>query len=894
MLLEIEPYSIQANMQRAGRRAKKDNTNKAKSSRGSASANQNVININLGHLTERTVTERKKKKIETKKKRPVKKEAEEKPVVKKPKTEPKPEVERLTDLKKQYTELTRSVDMRMIPEGCRDVPDRLLTPTTPEQVRELIRYLEDCIRKIRLTSSRGMVPPTGVSVSPTPGMPPAPPGAGGVRLPGAPSPLGFYGGSTYAQQVAEQQRREKEEEERKKKEEEERKKKEEEERKKKKPPQDKEPAGPGRITAQTSDNIPPNMDKQKVKNYVRQMVQKFQKSRRSVLQQLNRIGDKTSDRYLSLYIQSDQDQLELAAFFDKISVLVSNPNYNTFSAAETTELLAYIDSLWQQVQNFLQVGELPEFTREMAQKVSGIQNISSTWGKDVAQRVVDLIAQKEGKSADQVIKENANWLNQVSSWGRDTAWIFGLLNTAFTAAPTVTEAALSMGAVNMPGLGAILPAGVAAATGPLALSVGTGAGIAALAIAANEILAGGPGSSLRPVDDPTQAPTTVREQFRNMISDLREQSQVMVRLADYAVTSEEAARGVYNGYVKDRMLNRRVTRREYQMQLLRDAAALYPQLSEDDQVAKDLKIAMENLREKIKAFFVETSRWKEEWVDPDDGQDDDGQDDDDDDVSPPPSGDVDTIVPEEPKGPDMLQEGMVPHPSCPDSHPKLCSGIMTLSGEPGDNGGALCLRADDRCDMVFETWSLRGLRDRATRPTAFEEGPPGRGGGQGDDTALGEQINLAMTSIQLRRSQIDDTLINPVTNGAEASAAYLEYVNKGLPPLIVSGPVRGPALTQYERDIALLNQGINLYNEAQRLSSQQRIMIGRATLSLGEKMVEALNHMKSKSDTDFAIGIGTDRGNLPSLFLSGLFEQRRDTVQQAIAALKANSARGEL
>jgi hypothetical protein len=148
MLLEIEPYSIQANMQRAGRRAKKDNTNKAKSSRGSASANQNVININLGHLTERTVTERKKKKIETKKKRPVKKEAEEKPVVKKPKTEPKPEVERLMDLKKQYTELTRSVDMRMIPEGCRDVPDRLLTPTTPEQVRELIRYLEDCIRKI--------------------------------------------------------------------------------------------------------------------------------------------------------------------------------------------------------------------------------------------------------------------------------------------------------------------------------------------------------------------------------------------------------------------------------------------------------------------------------------------------------------------------------------------------------------------------------------------------------------------------------------------------------------------------------------------------------------------------------------------------------------------------
>ena len=74
-------------------------------------------------------------------------------------------------------------------------------------------------------------------------------------------------------------------------------------------------------------------------------------------------------------------------------------------------------------------------------------------------------------------------------------------------------------------------------------------------------------------------------------------------------------------------------------------------------------------------------------------------------------------------------------------------------------------------------------------------------------------------------------------------------------------------------------------------------MIGRATLSLGEKMVEALNHMKSKSDTDFAkqpVGIGPDRGNLIALFLSPLFQERRDTVQQAIAALKANSARGEL
>ena len=73
-----------------------------------------------------------------------------------------------------------------------------------------------------------------------------------------------------------------------------------------------------------------------------------------------------------------------------------------------------------------------------------------------------------------------------------------------------------------------------------------------------------------------------------------------------------------------------------------------------------------------------------------------------------------------------------------------------------------------------------------------------------------------MTSMQLRRSQIDDTLITAVTNGPEASAAYLEYVNKSLPPLITGGP----PLTQYQRDIALLNQGINLYNESQRLSNR--------------------------------------------------------------------------
>ena len=222
MWQQIELHSIQTNMQRAGRQAKKDNTNGAKSSKGSASANQNVININLGDLTERG--ERKRSRAKKKDDRPPKKPRATKaePTKKKPTT--KPDVARLVDLKKQYTELTRSVDMRMIPEGCRDVPDRLLTPTTPEQVRELMRYLEDCIRKIRLTSSRGMIPPSGISVSPTPGMPPPPPpGAGGIRLPGAPDPMGFYGASTYAQQLAEQQRREKEEKERKEKEEKERK-----------------------------------------------------------------------------------------------------------------------------------------------------------------------------------------------------------------------------------------------------------------------------------------------------------------------------------------------------------------------------------------------------------------------------------------------------------------------------------------------------------------------------------------------------------------------------------------------------------------------------------------------------------------------------------------------
>jgi len=435
-------------MQRAGRRAKKDNTNNAKSSRGSASANQNVININLGHLTERAVIERKKKIEKKKKKRPAKKEEEEKPVAKKPKTEPKiepkPEVERLTDLKKQYTELTRSVDMRMIPEGCRDVPDRLLTPTTPEQVRELIRYLEDCIRKIRLTSSRGMVPPTGVSVSPTPGMPPAPPGAGGVRLPGAPSPFGFYGGSTYAQQVAEQQRREREERERKEKEERERKEKEgkgppkpdekppKEEPPKEEPPKpDEKPAGIVKAPGTAIVGFNASQVLQTIKNLILART----KERNALLAKMKAIEKKKPEPlYFQRYREIQLGDIEFASDLDRYRTIVASvdPLVNTFSDAERSQLLGNIDAEYARYDAYLRGdGQLPGLRSFEVDAASGIVYLPEGYGRKQAQLILEAMAANSGMTPQEYVQANPRTFDTLSDTLSGASVIGGLMYQAY-------------------------------------------------------------------------------------------------------------------------------------------------------------------------------------------------------------------------------------------------------------------------------------------------------------------------------------------------------------------------------------------------------------------------------------------------------------------------------
>lgn len=181
MWQQIELHSIQTNMQRAGRQAKKDNTNGAKSSKGSANANQNVININLGDLMEKHTTTRR---VAAPKKRAAA-SAEGEPARKQPKITDQ-QMDRLKRLKQEYTKLTRSTDMRMIPEGCRDVPDRLLHPRSPEQVRELGDYLESCINNIGLRSAQGIRPvASGIRAAPSTATRPIP-GITGPTVPTTP------------------------------------------------------------------------------------------------------------------------------------------------------------------------------------------------------------------------------------------------------------------------------------------------------------------------------------------------------------------------------------------------------------------------------------------------------------------------------------------------------------------------------------------------------------------------------------------------------------------------------------------------------------------------------------------------------------------------------------
>ena len=154
-------------MQRAGRRAKKDNTNRSKSNKGSSNANQNVVNINLGELVEKHSTKKLVSDPRRKAKRKGNASKDNRPPKKQDKKVSPSLTQKLTDAKQEYMRLTRSTDMRMLPPGCGDVPDRLLRPTTPAEVQELISYLERCNNGIRLRSTSNMVPSTGMNIQPS-------------------------------------------------------------------------------------------------------------------------------------------------------------------------------------------------------------------------------------------------------------------------------------------------------------------------------------------------------------------------------------------------------------------------------------------------------------------------------------------------------------------------------------------------------------------------------------------------------------------------------------------------------------------------------------------------------------------------------------------------------
>jgi hypothetical protein len=738
MWQQIELHSIQTNMQRAGRQAKKDNLNGAKSSKGSASANQNVININLGDLNERGERKRpraKKKKDDRPPKKP--RAAKAKPVKKKPtKKKPvaKPDVERLVDLKKQYTELTRSVDMRMIPEGCRDVPDRLLTPTTPEQVRELIRYLEDCIRKIRLTSSRGMTPPSGISVSPTPGMPPPPPpGAGGIRLPGMPT------GSTYAQQVAEQQRREKEEKERKEKEEKERKEKEEKEGKEKegkeppktddpspdtpeKPPKDDPSSGDSEKPPKTvqvvqdegafnMDVIPPELggrNAPEVRQFVEDLMRQYKSIRQQMLASIRGRESETSDDVVNTVQALWAHQLKMAVVLDVIDAAIQDENLSTFTPATRQRLSTFMtEQIGEYTDYSLNRDPLPPFTPEQAQTLTNrigdaITYLPSPWGRILTQEVFRMIAINEGRPYEEVVRDRSTWA-LMAQYAITAATPIAAMIAAnmvdLGAVAGMAQQALAFGAFNAPGMAAIQP--VAALGGPVGVSMLVGSGIAGLIIGARQLAAEGQPLPIgNGGDDPGDDDDDDDDAFDAMVRRLDARAADLLQI-EQGVGDRVKAKKAYEDYVQSP--GRRVlSPYEEDAQMVAEARQLMASTSEDDEKYRLVSQAVNRFLQEQQRFFQMIS---EQYTPPDLADFAGGVM-----AGGPGSSLGQPQQPQQPQQPPPPQSGLEPHrvlgnphPNCYDTHPKLCSRV-------GGGNTALCIRDDDTCEATDEVWNLRGLQ----------------------------------------------------------------------------------------------------------------------------------------------------------------------------------------
>lgn len=723
-------------MQRAGRQAKKDNTNGAKSSKGSASANQNVININLGELTERGERKRpraKKKKDDRPPKKP--RSAKAKPAKKKPVA--KPDVARLVDLKKQYMELTRSVDMRMIPEGCSDVPDRLLTPTTPEQVRELIRYLEDCIRKIRLTSSRGMIPPSGISVSPTPGMPPPPPpGAGGVRLPGMPySPF----------PPLPQKEKDKDPD---------KKPPDTPEKPPKKPPpppdapekppkKDEPPpppaAGKPPKTVQVvqdegafnKDVEPPQLggrNAPEVRQYVEALIKEYKLTRQQMLASIRGRESETTDDVIMTLNNLWASQLAMANVLDVIETAIRDENLNSFTPATRQRLETFMNEQISEFTSYvLNRDPLPPFTQAQANSVvnqvgDAITFLPSPWGRVLAEKVIKMAAMIEGRPYEELVRDRSTWM-LVAQYALTAATPLAAIMAGAMANPGIQQA-LAFGAFNAPGMagGALVPA-AAAIGGPIPMGVLIGSGIAAMVVAARQLVAegqplpiGNGGGDPGDDDDDDDAFDAMVRRLDARTTDLRQKEQ--------GVSDRLKAKDAYEAYVRGP--GRRVlSPYEQDAQMVIEARQLMASTSEDDEKYRLVSQAVNRFLQEQQRFFRMIS---EQYTPPDladfaggimaGGPGSSlGQP-----QQPPPDAIVPENAPQDPQGPDTLQSGVAPNSGCPDTHPKLCSAIKKRDGTSGQNGGKLCLRMTDRCDRTRDEWSLTGEpTPRAMRILAWQE-----------------------------------------------------------------------------------------------------------------------------------------------------------------------------
>jgi hypothetical protein len=125
-----------------------------------------------------------------------------------------------------------------------------------------------------------------------------------------------------------------------------------------------------------------------------------------------------------------------------------------------------------------------------------------------------------------------------------------------------------------------------------------------------------------------------------------------------------------------------------------------------------------------------------------------------------------------------------PHPNCYDTHPKLCSRV-------GGGTTAMCIRADDTCEVTQEVWNLRGLEPPRMKGPRIGVGgiqmqDPGTEALQGDlsqettGSLAGEAVGLAATILSglafrnpaagLRFGQLMSRIVQGLGGEAEAVA----------------------------------------------------------------------------------------------------------------------------